>query len=110
MIKTLESIKNKNRDKGDVGEYNKKSLFFSIILAIGLLIAIVTANVGNLFIFLGLGIASHSNFSLNWDKLMMNVARAFYIIGFFWSFTTGNWAMIAGWSSVFATLFVGTIQ
>ena len=81
---------------------------FATILAFGLGVAILTNNTGNFFIFVGLSSVVTSGYVWKVDGALLNFGRFIYLVGFVWSLFQGEPAAIAGWGSVFATLFIGT--
>lgn len=87
-------------------------------LGFGIAVAAVTMNIGNLLIFVGLGlnIWSRANkLELNtspsgvWEKIY-SLSLGVYILGAVWSVLFNPWPGMMGWLSVFITLFLTGVE
>lgn len=89
-----------------------KEVLTTVIMLSGLLIAAITGNLGNVFIFLGLylvtlGAQLDLKKDISWYRVIGVCA---YAAGLIWTSTLGNLPMTLGWGSVFLTLIITTIE
>lgn len=89
-----------------------KEVLTTLVMLSGLLIAAITGNTGNVFIFTGLylvtlGTQLDKKGDTPWYKVLGVMA---YVVGAVWAGTLGNIGLALGWGSVFLTLIITTIE